>query len=570
VYFKENGVNMTANKNLTLSMILCLVITVSLGVTFPVHAALSITSVEPNVVVNNTSTIITITGSDFLDPSVVYLSDTALTTTFVSSTKLTAVIPSGITPGTYDVRVDVPGVGTASMSGGLSVLSPTATPEPFSRPQIVIDMYKFSVSAISYGGEFNLNVSLDNAGGSTAYGIQITFMSSDLLMLKNGGVIAVGSLGTVGKANISQTMTAATGLYGITRVSLEMNVTYYDETGTTYSEKFTIYIPVASSGYSGVTYPTSTPSGIRHSQLVITNYTTDIDPLQPGTIFNLTLTVKNEGTIDAKSVTMIVGGGSSSGGGTPMAGVSGSSGEFTNFAPVGTSNVKSIGNIPAGLFIEANQELIVNVTTNPGAYPIKISFVYTDSSGNPITDEQIITLLVYRLPQVEIGFYQPVGEIYTGQAGMLPLQVVNLGRNTVILGTMRVETSGGMIENGEILIGALDMGGYFPLDAIVYPDAPGTLELLISIDYTDDFNQQRTITQTLTLEVIEGFIEPTPDPSMPEEPVTSAEDTIWQKIWRFVLGIFGLDSSRISPEAIPSEVPFDVFPIEPVPSGGKG
>jgi hypothetical protein len=383
-------------------------------------------------------------------------------------------------------------------------------------------------------------------------------------------VIAVGSLGTVGKANISQTMTAATGLYGLTRVSLDMNVTYYDEAGTTYSEKFTIYIPVASTGYTGVTYPTSTPSGVRRSQLVITDYTTDIDPLQPGTIFNLTLTVKNEGTIDAKSVTMIVGGGSSSSGGTPMAGVSAGSGEFTNFAPVGTSNVKSIGNVTAGTSVEANQELIVNVSTNPGAFPIKISFVYTDSSGNPITDEQVITLLVYRLPQVEIGFYQPTGEIYAGQAGMLPLQVVNLGHSTIILGTMRVETSGGMIENGEILIGALDMGGYFPLDATIYPDAPGTIELLITINYNDDFNQPRTITQTLTLEVLEGFIEPTPDPSMPEEPVTSAEDTFWQKIWRFILGIFGLDSSKISPDAIPSEMPYDVIPIEPIPSGGKG
>jgi hypothetical protein len=538
--------------------------------TTPVQAALSVTSVEPNIVVNSISNTITILGSDFLNPSSVFLSDTALTTTFVNDGKLSAVIPPGFGPGTYDVRVDVPGVGTATLPGGLTILAPTATPQPFSRPQVVIDMYKFSVSAISYGEEFNLNVSLDNAGGSTAYGLQITFTSTDLLMLKNGGVIAVGSLGTVGKANLSQSMTAAISLYGLTRVSLDMNVTYYDEIGTTYSEKFTLYIPVTSSGYSGVIYSTSTPSGVQKSQLVITNYTTDIDPLQPGTIFDLSVTIKNEGSIDAKNVTMIVGGGSSSSGGTPMAGVSAGSGEFTNFAPVGTSNVKSIGSITAGATIEANQELIVNVSTNPGAYPMKISFVYTDAKGNSISDEQVITLLVYRLPQLEIGFYQPVGELYTGQAGMLPLQVVNLGRSTVVLGNMRVETQGGTIENGEILIGALDMGGYFPLDALVSPDLPGTLELLISIDYTDDFNQPRTITQTLTVEVVEGYIEPIPDPGIPEEPIPATDDSFWQKIWRFILGVFGLDSSKITPEVIPSDIPYDTVPIEPLPSGGKG
>jgi hypothetical protein len=563
---------MPARIKLFLILVLSLVVLSTLAYPFPVHAALSVTDVAPNVVVNDATTVITVTGSDFADPSIVYLTGTALTTTFISATTLTAVVAPGFTPGVYDVAVEVPGTGTATLPGGLTILAPTATPSPFSRPQVVIDMYTFSVSAITYGQDFNLNVSLDNAGGSTAYGLQVTFTSMDLLMLKNGGVIAVGSLGTVGKANFSQTMTATASLYGLTRVSVDMNLTYYDEIGTTYSEKFTIYIPVASSSYGGGgVYATATPTGVRRSQLVISNYTSDVDPLQPGVTFNLNLTVQNVGTIGAKNVTMIIGGGTSGGGGTPQAGVSAGSGEFTNFAPVGTSNVKSLGDIDAGASLEAGQQLIVNVTTNPGAYPMKISFVYTDASGNEITDEQVITLLVYRLPQVEIGFYQPVGELYVGQAGMLPLQVVNLGRSTVVLGMMTVETTGGAVENGQMLVGALDMGGYFPLDAIVYPDTPGSLVLLITINYTDDFNQPRTITQTLVVEVLEAYIEPMPDPSIPEDFIPpSSGESIWQKLWRFILGLLGLDSGVISPGGVPTELPFEIVPAEPMPAGGKG
>lgn len=549
-----------------------LVLLVALAIPMTAQAALAVTTVSPSVVINNAAATITVIGSDFTNTAIVRLDATALATTYVSATKLTAVVPAGFAPDVYDVNVEVPSVGSATLPGGLTVVAPTATPPPFARPQIVIDSYSIPGSPIRFGQEFNLNVSLDNAGGSTAYSLQVIFTSSDLLMLKNGGVTAVGSLGTVGKAEISQSMTAAASLYGLSRVSVDMNVTYYDEKGTSYTEKFTIYIPVASTGGGGgAVYPTATPTSLRYSQLVISDYETDIEPLQPGAIFKLSLTVQNVGTLDARSVTMVVGGGSS-GGGTPQAGISAGSGEFTNFAPVGTSNIKSLGNIGAGATLVASQDLIVNVSTSPGAYPMRISFIYLDATGAAVTDEQVITLLVYRLPQVEIGFYQPVEPFYAGQPGLLPLQVVNLGRSSAILGNMTVTTNGGSVENGQTLVGALEMGGYFPLDALFIPAAPGTFDLVITINYTDDFNQTRTITQTLTVEVLEGFIEPTPDPNVPVEPFPPASgETFWQKLWRFILGLLGLDSGITTTPQVPEGEPtYEIIPPKPEPAGGKG
>lgn len=536
-----------------------------------VNAALAVSSVSPNLVVNNLTTTITVSGSDFTEVSIVRLDTTALTTTFVSPTTLTALIPAGFAPDVYDVSVEVPGVGSATLPGGLTLLAPTATPsQPYARPQIVIDSYSFTTDAISFGQEFNLNVVLDNAGGSTAYSMQITFTSTQLLMLKNGGVTAVGNLGTIGKSEISQTMTAAVSLYGLTRVSLDMSVTYYDAVGTSFTDKFTIYIPVASTVGGGTgTVATATPTGVNRSQLVITEYKTDIDPLQPGLTFKLSLTVQNVGTLGAKSVTMVVGGGSTGGGGTPQAGISAGFGEFTTFAPVGTSNVKSLGNIDALDSKIAAQDLIVNVSAAPGAYPMKISFLYTDAKGNAVNDEQVITLLVYNLPHVEIGYYQPVQPFFAGQPGLLPIQVVNLGRNFVVLGTMKVETTGGMIENGSMLIGTLEMGGYFPLDATFTPYAPGKYEIIVSISYTDDFSQARTVSQSLEVDVMEGFSEPTPDPNQPIEPFPPAStETFWQKAWRFILGLFGLDSGVSTPQVENLEPTFETVPAEPVPGGG--
>lgn len=453
---------------------------------------------------------------------------------------------------------------------------PTLTPPPpapVSRPQIGVQNYRTRPEQVQYGQEFALIVKLRNEGESAAYNVQATFTSSSFLPLRNGGVVIVGDIAAGNSVDIDQIMTASTYVFGI--VSVDMTISYNDASGAPYTEKFTLNI--RASGGSGVSAATSTPTGVKSSQLVITSYSSSVDPLQPGEQFRLTMTVQNAGNAQAQRVTMIVGGGSATGSsdGTPQpGGVSGGSGEFTNFAPVGASNVQTLGDLGPGGMVQASQELIVNVSTNPGAYPMKVTFSYLNEKGESINDEQVITLLVYSLPQIDISFYRPPDPFFVGQPGMLPVQVVNLGKRTAVLGTMKIETTNGTIENGTSLIGSLDAGGYFTLDAMVFPEQSGPMTLEITIDYTDDFNQSRTVTRTLDIEVMEGFEEPIMEPGMEGGEVfpPAAPETTWQKIWRFVLGIFGLDSAPPSngdPGIVPGPGIEEPLPA-PQPGSGKG
>ena len=123
-------------------------------------------------------------------------------------------------------------------------------------------------------------------------------------------------------------------------------------------------------------------------------------------------------------------------------------------------------------------------------------------------DDQVITLLVYKLPQVEVNFYRYPGIFFAGQMGQLPLQVTNLGRSLAVLGNMKVTAENAEVTNNVALVGALDAGGYFTLDPNLVPYQPGPLELKITVNYTDDFNQPRSIEQTLTIDVMEMVIEP--------------------------------------------------------------
>ena len=452
---------------------------------------------------------------------------------------------------------------------------PTSTSAPsgsFIRPQIGVQNYRTNPVNVRYGEDFKLFVKLRNEGHANAYNVQVSFTSADFIPLRNGGVVIVGDLVSGNSTDLEQSLTALTYLFGKTFAPVDMNLSYADANGVAYTEKFTLNIAVAGGGFVNVA--TSTPTGVKSSQLVITSYASSIDPLQPGEQFNLTMTVQNTGNIPAQRVTMIVGGGS---GGTSNltpqpGGVSGGSGEFTNFAPVGASNVQTLGDLPAGGMIQASQSLIVNVSTNPGAYPMKVTFSYLNDKSEVINDEQVITLLVYSLPSVDVSFYRPPDPFFVGQPGALPLQVVNLGRRLSVLGTMKVTSEDGFIENGVSLVGPLDQGAYFTLDSVFVPDQAGTMTLDITIDYTDDFNQPRTITRTLEVEVMEAFIEPTPDPSMGggEEFPIQAEESALQKVWRFILGLFGLDSAPPS-NSDPGIVPIEPQekPIEPIP-GGRG
>jgi hypothetical protein len=331
------------------------------------------------------------------------------------------------------------------------------------------------------------------------------------------------------------------------------------------------------------------------AQLVVTGYRADTDPLQPGTVFNLELDIQNLGGGEARNVSLALGGGSNNttpgGEGTPQpndGGISSSGSDFSVFAPLGSANIQFLGDIFPSQTLTAKQKLIVNVSANPGAYTLKLSFLYTDVKGIRQSDDQIITLLVYQLPQVEVNFYRDPGLISAMQPNSLPVQIVNLGRKPAVMGNMKVTSEGGDLTNNVSLVGNLDPGGYFPLDVMLIPHAAGPLDLKVEISYTDDFNQSRKIEQVLNLIVVEGapMVEPGsggmlgPDgkpigPGMEGgEVLPPVEETTWDKVVRFFKGFFGLDSAVPQPEVpqVNPEGPMDGGKPVPAPAvpGGKG
>lgn len=549
----------------------------------PAWAAPTLTSVQPNAVSSANAVTLVVTGAGFTNDAVVVVEGYgALGTTFVSATVLTAALPAGVPTGVYAVTVILSDASSATLPNALTVTGSTATPAPtaFARPLLVVQSYGASSVEIPPGVDLDFEMTLVNAGQSTATNIVATFPSGDFVPRVTGGVRAIGTVGPGQTARFFQPLASSVSLAGKTIATLEVKVSYTDANGTPYNETFTLTFPVAQpqrSGPAATATPTPTARPALRPQLVVTSSSTDVSQLQPGGRFMLNLSVQNVGNANAKRVTVIVGGGTSAGttGGAsgtaqPGGGVSGAGGEFTNFAPLNSSNVQFLGDLAAGASITAQQILIVNASTKPGAYTLKLSFAYTDDKNSSFTDDQVVTLLVYQPPLLDLSFYRDPGPLFAGQPNSLPLQVVNLGRSVVVLGNVKVAAAqgGAQFSNNVALVGNLDIGFPFTLDAIVIPDQPGSLELTVNVDYTDDFNQPQTITKTLTVEVLESgpVIDPGEEPGLPGGPPPEPQ-TFLQKLWRFFLGLIGLDSGPPGGGSVPP--PGEVPPPEglPLPKG---
>ncbi|MCW5846387.1 MAG: IPT/TIG domain-containing protein [Anaerolineae bacterium] len=563
--------------------------------------SLAITTIQPDTLINDVAVELVVTGRGFVDGSVVVINNFGgLETVFVSGSVLRATVPPGLSPGRYTVKVVNPDAATAELPEALKIVlpaGPTNTPEPsptpaptdFVRPLLVVASYGASAPQITPGQNLDFEMTLANAGQAPATNVVATFSSGDFVPRDTGGVRALGTLGPGQTARFWQPLFATADLRGSATAVLKVVATYTDVNGQSYESSFELSFPVVPSGGGGGPAATATPTPTttptpgprQRPQLVVTTNTTDPAQLQPGSRFALNLTVGNLGQADARNVTLILGGGSGGGSstvdGTPESGgLAGAGGSFTEFAPIGSSNVSPLGNLAVGDSRDTSLQLIVNTTTKPGAYPVKVSFVYTDDKGVNYVDDQVITLLVFQTPQVEMDFYTQPPPLFAGQPGGLPLQLVNTGRNSVIFGNFSVTADEAELTNNAIFVGALEPGGFFPLDALITPFEAGPLELLLSVNYTDDFSRPAVITQTLTIEVMEEIPFEPVDPGLegggsgeggdvPVDENGGGQESLLDRLWRFLRGLFGLGSEpgggeQPGEEFVPVEPGFEVEP----------
>src|SRR3989337_2457169 len=204
------------------------------------------------------------------------------------------------------------------------------TPEPsptlFQRP--VLTLISYSAGAVTPGNEFTLDFRVANQGGAKARNIVFTVVPGDFFPSGSGGVISGGVIAPGADTGYSQGLIASGALALKSFGTLQVSAAYTDDFGANYSETFNLTFPVTKkTTSSGSARPTVTPTLAPRPLLLINGYHVAVKPLKPGSVFNLEVRVSNVGGSEARSVTLIIGGGTVSTGatGTPGAETGGGS-----------------------------------------------------------------------------------------------------------------------------------------------------------------------------------------------------------------------------------------------------
>jgi len=431
-------------------------------------------------------------------------------------------------------------------------IPPTPTVSEYLRPILVVQEYSLSENQVNPGVRTNLTLKIKNSGQTTARNIIIIFESGELVPLETGGIRAISQLAPGEVATTSQPLMASNSLSGMDNATLTLHVTYVDDRAINYTESFSLNFSVDRPVYVYQTpTPTATPEREMHPQLMVAAYRLNKSPLEAGMIFDLELDVINMGHKPAKDITLILGGGGVdySDSGISPSGITGGEADFSGFAPYNTANLRHVGDIPPKDILTLICPMIVNTGTKPGVHNFKISLAYFGEDGtSKYVDNQIITILVHRIPRIEINFYRDIGSLLVGNPAVLPVQVLNIDNQNILVSSLDISTSQSTINPNSVQVGVIEAGGYFTQDFNIMPEQPGSLEIILKVNYIDDFNQNQFIEKVLPLSIEEISMPVIEEPS-PENPEVNqsnqqnqAKPNFLVVLWRLLLGFLGLNS----------------------------
>ena len=176
----------------------------SLGANNPIP---SLTRISPaSVDAGGPAFTLTLTGTNFVSSSVAYWGSTALTTTYVSATRLTASVPSSLTAGPGSAKVTVvspaPGGGTSSA-------------KTFKVLQTSLALTLNSLTK-NTDGSFTANISLKNTGHLAANSLQITGSTLGAAATSTTLPVNLGNLAAGASTSTSLSFPSSAGTSGST------------------------------------------------------------------------------------------------------------------------------------------------------------------------------------------------------------------------------------------------------------------------------------------------------------------------------------------------------------------
>lgn len=330
--------------------------------------ATAIQRVEPRNIPADTGGTISVYGSGFTADSVVRLRGYGLlVTTFINNGALTAQVPTTIPAGSYSVEVRDPS-GNSEWDRQINIVAPppptnepqppiptqeplpTQEPMPIpspppGEPRLTARGYTVTPQTIKPGDPLAITFELVNLGNRTAQSI-IASLDPAGKFLPSGGIasLTVPDINPNGTFLVSLSAIGALDLPAGPAV-IPIKLTYRDFQGETYE--------------SNVSFSVNVEAVTTSTQLTVSEYLTEPDPVIPGRSVLVQIVVSNSGTVAAPQALLRISGADS----ILLAGPQGDS--------------FPLGDLAAGDSISVNAELVVraDATAGPQAQPYTLSYL---------------------------------------------------------------------------------------------------------------------------------------------------------------------------------------------------
>ncbi|MBI5927770.1 MAG: hypothetical protein HY862_00560 [Chloroflexi bacterium] len=403
--------------------------------------AIFVTGAEPAQVMAGQGGILSVIGGNFANTTVVRLIGVGLlTTTFINSGALTAQLPTNLTPGVYNIEVSDPLGGTQYAPNALTVipvpptaaptntlapptatLEPSATPQPSTpipgQPSLLARNFSVSPETIAPGGTVTLNFEVVNQGNRTAQGVSVAVDSGGKFVPANGQATAtLPDIPAGGRVNVTL-MAVAEMDTPAGPISVPITMAYRDFSGENYTSKAALSVTVEEAAES--------------SQVVMSSYNANPNPVEPGEPMTMTVNITNSGNKTALQVLLRVSGTDN----VLLAGPEGDS--------------FPIGDLEAGASVTLDLPLIVrpDAKSGPQSQPFTISYLQEGEAQQAAGSMTVqVKPIAAPLPLMLLESYDYGKEILEpGEEFTLNMNLQNVGNGdatelVVVFGT--VESSG--------------------------------------------------------------------------------------------------------------------------------
>lgn len=430
--------------------------------------------------------------------------DPGFTATFELEVQAPRGLPSGAAsvPLSFLYRVGESGGMEVVRTVGVAVVGSGAVT---GQPQIVIEQVDLASVPQALGESFDLRLTVRNVGARQAKGVTASLKLNEYLSAARGsGTTQVGDLAP-GEAVTVTLPLVVDRISPSGRVMQTVQLAYADVEAQRFTSEETVGIDLGLEAR-------------KRPQLIVAGINAVPERPAPGETFVLTLRVQNVGAGDAQRLILRLG----------------SEAALPPFAPVAASNVHYVPAVAAGEMVTLTQTLLVDGTAAGGAYRLGVELAYENAASEVQTETEVISLIVAARPYFRVGLFEALPEpLVVGESFEIPVEVVNIGRQTVNVSTVEVHSAELALSEASLYLGPLDPGTAGSLVPLAVAEQAGAAQATVSVHYLDDFNTEQVLTQTLDFVIA-------PAEAAPEDVATEAAPSWLERFWQAIRGLFGV------------------------------